>query len=551
MPDETDLWYVMIEKVREGPLSKQDIQYLLSQKQIDGTTMAWHKGMDTWHRLRDLPEFRPNPTPDPTSEKPAQAAPSGAAAQPTSQGLASLGLWPKLAALLISLGLTAGGVYWTVLRPPSQPEIVTDTATEVTELLTRLDQDDAGVEQALADLGSQSVRPLMDLLQNQSDLSSGSVKRILVAIGPTGISNLSGYLNSDIAGVPVRIYVIQVLGEIGGLQALPSLVQVLGDPNQQVQIEAVQAIAGLGPQATPNLIIQLQSPVQNASPLARRNLVKAIASNADQTNAPALERARALERDPEVKDALVEVLGRLADIKAQLSASKRPGDSPPSGYNSTTPVASRPVDRPAPRPQPVDVRVHASAEAKATITDEREKDPKKAAEEADKGEEHRQNGNDQEALDAYRQAYAQNPLPMYFLIIIELEAELEAELADTTKTDSTSAVLPPSPVTLQEIYEELSSDEPDMTPFSDSPAFWVGRLTTDMAIARDGGRRQYVISGTRDGEDFVASVPSDYLKRKEILTNDLAEWQGRLQGFKIVVRGNESKILPVLLIDEL
>ena len=59
MADEPDQWYLMVEKVREGPLSKQDIQYLLSQKQIDGTTLAWHKGMSTWDRLRDIEDFRP------------------------------------------------------------------------------------------------------------------------------------------------------------------------------------------------------------------------------------------------------------------------------------------------------------------------------------------------------------------------------------------------------------------------------------------------------------------------------------------------------------
>ena len=59
MADGPDQWYLMVEKVREGPLSKQDIQYLLSQKQIDGTTLAWHKGLSTWDRLRDIEDFRP------------------------------------------------------------------------------------------------------------------------------------------------------------------------------------------------------------------------------------------------------------------------------------------------------------------------------------------------------------------------------------------------------------------------------------------------------------------------------------------------------------
>ena len=384
MAEEPDLWYLMIEKVREGPLSKQDIQYLLSQKQVDGTTMAWRKGMDTWHRLRDLEEFRPNRPNDPPEDQPVQkeALPT---VDPSPARLASLGLLPKLAAVLISLGLTAGGIYWTVLRVPPQPDAIPATHPEIPGLLARLGQNDSVAEQALAELGSQSVRPLMELLQELPENPPETIKRVLVAIGPTGISNLSSFLNPETTGVPVRIYVIQILGDIGGMQTIPSLVQVLGDPSQLVQTEAVQTLAALGPQATPSLINQLQNPVQNTPPAARRNLVKAIQQHADPSMAPALERARSVEQDTEVKQALGEVLGQLADIKSQLSNTSRP----PGVEQPITPLARVVQASQAPRSQPIDVRVHASAEAKATITDEREKDPPKAAKEAEKGEAHR------------------------------------------------------------------------------------------------------------------------------------------------------------------
>ena len=105
-----------------------------------------------------------------------------------------------------------------------------------------------------------------------------------------------------------------------------------------------------------------------------------------------------LERDPDIKNTLGEVLNHLTDIKSQLNTANRPGEPPSATTNPTTP--NRPVERPAALPQPVDVRVHATAEAKATITDERGKAPKKAAEEASRGDELRKNGNDEAALDA-------------------------------------------------------------------------------------------------------------------------------------------------------
>ncbi len=154
--------------------------------------------------------------------------------------------------------------------------------------------------------------------------------------------------------------------------------------------------------------------------------------------------------------------------------------------------------------------------------------------------------NKQKALEAYKNAHALNPLPMYLLIIIELESSL----ADSTETDSLDILLPPSPVTLEEIFQECDSDDPDMTPFSDAPAFWLGTLTSDTPIARDGSRSQYIIAGTEDGQDFVASLPAGFLKERNLNTKDILEWQGRLQGFKIVNRNDASKILPVLVVDE-
>ncbi|MBB30609.1 MAG: hypothetical protein CME25_17095 [Gemmatimonadetes bacterium] len=76
-------------------------------------------------------------------------------------------------------------------------------------------------------------------------------------------------------------------------------------------------------------------------------------------------------------------------------------------------------------------------------------------------------------------------------------------------------------------------------------------MSTIAPIARDAGRTQYVVTGTTEGQDFVVSVPSGYLKENEIEVGNRAEWQGRLQGFKIVNRGDESKIRPVLVVDRI
>ena len=155
MTGEPHRWYLLIGKEREGPFSTRDIQHLLAERKIDGSTFAWRKGQDTWERLRELEDFRPvsseHPAETGAEGKPAglheQAqvpisgtAPGSAAAGPMGM-LSGLPFVLKLAALLAALGLGAGGVYWIGSRGTSQPPDPVESLTvdpEVRRLVDRI-----------------------------------------------------------------------------------------------------------------------------------------------------------------------------------------------------------------------------------------------------------------------------------------------------------------------------------------------------------------------------------------------------------------------------
>ena len=59
MPDESPRWYLRFGEDKEGPLTTDDVWFLLARKRVDGGTFAWRKGMESWTRIRDLDECQP------------------------------------------------------------------------------------------------------------------------------------------------------------------------------------------------------------------------------------------------------------------------------------------------------------------------------------------------------------------------------------------------------------------------------------------------------------------------------------------------------------
>ena len=71
-------WFVMIGQERQGPMSTDDVRFLLTRKNIDGGTLIWSEELGTWSRLRDVEKFRPKPRDE--AEQPKKRTGKGASA---------------------------------------------------------------------------------------------------------------------------------------------------------------------------------------------------------------------------------------------------------------------------------------------------------------------------------------------------------------------------------------------------------------------------------------------------------------------------------------
>jgi HEAT repeats/PBS lyase HEAT-like repeat len=112
--------------------------------------------------------------------------------------------------------------------------------------------DDQGVVAAASichTLGAASVRPLAEALAVEENTRAiRALREILLDFGAVGRSSVEQLKMS--ANPAVRRTAIDLLRVFGGDEALPELVVLLGDSDQQVQREAVRAIVQIGSNAS-------------------------------------------------------------------------------------------------------------------------------------------------------------------------------------------------------------------------------------------------------------------------------------------------------------
>ncbi len=58
----------------------------------------------------------------------------------------------------------------------------------------------------------------------------------------------------------------------------------------------------------------------------------------------------------------------------------------------------------------------------------------------------------------------------------------------------------------------------------------------------------YIVRG-ESGQDFIAAVLRNVLADDDLGSN--RTWRGTLQGFRVIKEGEESRMLPVLLVDKI
>jgi GTPase SAR1 family protein len=101
------------------------------------------------------------------------------------------------------------------------------------------------VRQALIDIGGPAVQPLVRACGNwENDLLLDRVEQILVEMDEPALENVVDLLESESSAT--RSTAAYLLGEIGALEAVPSLVNALGDGSPKVVTEAIQALGALG-----------------------------------------------------------------------------------------------------------------------------------------------------------------------------------------------------------------------------------------------------------------------------------------------------------------
>jgi HEAT repeat protein len=99
----------------------------------------------------------------------------------------------------------------------------------------------------LVSLGAPSIEPLIRALNDQSEDVQRRAALALTTIGTPAVDNLIRALGDENAGV--RKSAAEILGNIGDIRAIGALVGQLVDPERQVRIKVVTALASLGDSA--------------------------------------------------------------------------------------------------------------------------------------------------------------------------------------------------------------------------------------------------------------------------------------------------------------
>ncbi len=325
MPEEEQPWFIMIGGERQGPLSADDIRYLLGRKRIDGGTLVWCEGMETWGRLREIEAFRPKPRPQETADETSEAEPAPqpepSTEQPPEDGSSRLTgpFAQRIAAILAVLGFIAGGLYIFLSEPPRARRATpaNQRAQTQTDRIARLRAGDPSAERALLREGSKAVPGLIQALSDKGTrigLPPEKVKGLLIEIGPSAAviigDALEGLEGIDLSRAS-KIILIEVLGEFGGLQSVPSLIIALGDPDPVIQEEAKDAISRIDPALGPALARHLTQPSRNLSKQQKKNLAEALGQQGSSQAIPLLHQAAQREPNPEVKHALAEAIQQI------------------------------------------------------------------------------------------------------------------------------------------------------------------------------------------------------------------------------------------------
>jgi len=565
-------WYILIGQERQGPMSVHDVRYLLTRRNIDGGTLVWQAGMESWVRLREIEAFQPQKKKEPESaeaEKP-KASESEKKPPPVEQS-ATVKRLLKLIPMALTFALVGGALYVFLSDDTLDSPVAEKARTRAKrkprtpeDLVQRLKRGDSSARDRLVQGGSRSVPALIQaLLEKGSPLHPTEVRAILIEIGPSSASAIGDALEGIDLSKVAQIILVEVLGQFGGLTSVPSLIVALGNPDAEVQKHAIEAISKLDPAVGPALARHLTSPIQELSKVQKKNLADALGQHGSPESVPILQQAQRAERD-------AEVISALAKAVEQISRNPRT-DAPTPIIQVTLAPQSNQERRESPPPQNISVSVSATATATATAespdkepTEEEEEeeedddeeappndeDVQRAEELAEGGDRLREEDKDEEALAKYKEAYALHPVRIYLLVILSMEG-LD-EFAASAKADS--IVPPPLPeieapeeVTLADIYAEMDRPEPDLSTFSGDLGAWVGTPDAEADVTRDGNLDLYLIRGTA-GQDFVAAV-----RRRELTVNRTTKktWRGTLQGFRIILDGKDSRMLPVLNIDRI
>jgi HEAT repeat protein len=390
-------------------------------------------------------------------------------------------------------------------------------------------------------------------MEKGSPIRPGDVRAILIEIGPSSASAIGDALEGIDLSKVAFIILVEVLGEFGGLTSVPALIVALGNPDPDVQAKAIEAIGKLDPAIGPALARHLTRPVEQLSKRQKKNLAEALGKHGSPESIPIMQQAQRSERD-------AETIAALATAIEQISRNPRtdtPAQAPIARASSQQ--ASNRDTRPT---ENVSIHVSATATATATATVESTEDAKEAptGEDADKkvqrakdlaeeGRKLREEGKDDEALEKYRQAYALHSIRFYLLIIFELEGDPLARASeDTSSTPDHPEIEAPKKVLLSEIYSELDRAEPDLGPYSGSFGLWSGTADEGDPISRDGRQDLYIVRG-ESGQDFIAAVGRNKLRADDLGSS--RTWRGALQGFRIIKDGEETRMLPVLLVDKI
>jgi HEAT repeat protein len=557
-------WYILIGQERQGPMSVQDVRYLVTRRNIDGGTLVWQEGMESWVRLREVEAFQPKKKDEEESaeaEKP-EAAKSDKAPPPVAQS-ATVQRLLKLIPMALAFALVGGALYVFLSDEPSDSPIAEKARTPAKraartpeDLVKQLKRGDTSARDRLVQGGSRSVPALIQaLLEKGSPLHPTEVRAILIEIGPSSASVIGDALEGIGLSKVAQIILVEVLGQFGGLSSVPSLIVALGNPDVDVQQHAIEAISKLDPAVGPALARHLTSPIQELSKVQKKNLADALGQHGSPESIPIIQQAQRSERD-------AEVISALAKAVEQISRNPRTDAPTPIVQVTLTPQSNQ-EKRESPPPQNISVSVSASATATATAespdkepTEEEEEAPpndeneQKAKALAEEGDRLREEGKDEEALAKYKEAYALYPIRIYLLVILSMEG-LD-EFSASAKADS---IVPPPPlpeieapedVTLADIYSEMDMPEPDLSRFSGDLGSWSGTPDAEADVTRDGNLDLYLIRGS-SGQDFLAAV-----RRREFTVNRTTKktWRGTLQGFRFILDGKDSRMLPVLNIDK-